>query len=81
MANKKVRAGQTFYFVPVNLPDTTTKPDAYTEGFCKRCNRKRDDCQKIIDAGGRCTKYDPLELALNGFPDVASNDAHKLGNR
>jgi hypothetical protein len=29
--------------------------DNYAEGFCKRCGRKREDCQKIIDTGKRCT--------------------------
>ena len=31
-------------------------PDAYTEGYCKRCGRVRTECQKIIDTGKRCTE-------------------------
>lgn len=30
--------------------------DAYTDGYCGRCNRPRVECQKIIDAGKRCTE-------------------------
>ena len=29
--------------------------DAYRDGYCKRCDRKRTECQKIIDSGKRCT--------------------------
>jgi hypothetical protein len=29
--------------------------DQYTDGYCKRCGRKRAECQKIIDTGKRCT--------------------------
>ena len=29
--------------------------DLYTEGYCKRCNRKRSACQHIIDLGKHCT--------------------------
>lgn len=58
--------------------------DLYTDGFCKRCDRKREDCQKIIDSGKRCTEKpanDPCGLkdALNGFPDVNTQRAYYEG--
>ena len=30
--------------------------DAYLDGYCQRCGRKRTDCQAIIDSGKRCTE-------------------------
>lgn len=35
--------------------------DAYTDGFCGRCGRKRVDCQKVIVTGVRCTEKVPVK--------------------
>jgi len=38
--------------------------DAYLDGYCQRCGRKRTDCQAIIDSGKRCTE----KLEANARP-------------
>lgn len=42
--------------------------DNYTEGFCKRCGLKRTECQKIIDAGKRCTEVRGTDPEMPVFP-------------
>ena len=53
---------QNFQFDALdNRKEQAADSDAYRSGYCGRCNRKRVDCQRIIDSGVRCTEKAPVK--------------------